>query len=299
MWSELFWKGCVLAYGWACRTLYWFRRGLLLTHKAPLLRVNNVDLTDAYNLSRHWSYPQFGTPLRIFTMVVLLRRLRSKTTPLKIRATIRRTRHAQLSRTALRCLVWPSPWFFSLPTPLSVNEIQHDPSILNDRQRGIDQLYEIPLFRARDTPLRALYRIYENLCAGRLILMSYDYNYFYSHDSPRWRLSSMPDPQDNDAVRYAILASLVEAMAEAMYFRLQLGIPRTRQAARRKEGTPIARKDWETPPSWAERVPAIADGSVDLVPSEEASKRFEALLVLDKNFLKRNVRATLGYLYTV
>lgn len=46
------------------------------------------------------------------------------------------------------------------------------------------------------------------------------------HPEPRWELACIPDPQDNDPIRHAILASMVEALVDAFNARLELGIRR-------------------------------------------------------------------------
>jgi hypothetical protein len=56
--------------------------------------------------------------------------------------------------------------------------------------------------------------LYDNLCADRLTLMTYECEHFFRRGSKRWSLSQIPDPQDTDLVRYSVLASLVEALVD-------------------------------------------------------------------------------------
>lgn len=58
-------------------------------------------------------------------------------------------------------LVWPFPWRYPLPRPsLSVEEIEKHPGIIDEHQSGIRQIYNIPIYRARDILLRSLYRLF-------------------------------------------------------------------------------------------------------------------------------------------
>ena len=129
--------------------------------------------------------------------------------------------------------------------------------------------------------------------------MSYDYNYFYKHGSPQWLVSAMPDPHDGDPIRYAILASLVETIADAVKFRMELGIPRDRKAIRNWDKVIKPRPDKDSAPAWPENVPGIPGQGVNLIMGEAISEFSHFPLPLDKNFMKRNIKATLGYLFTL
>jgi hypothetical protein len=113
----------------------------------------------------------------------------------------------------LRKLIWPLPWRFELPDRLlSVEELAQPPELINYRQSGIRQLFEIPLFHACDNPLRSLYRLYEDPCADHFVMMEYECTHFFYQPHGRWSLVNLPDPKDDDLVRYAILASMVECV---------------------------------------------------------------------------------------
>lgn len=60
----------------------------------------------------------------------------------------------------------------------------------------------------------------------------------------------MPDPSDDDPVRYAILASLVEALVDAFNWKMQLGIRRGEDAALDKSVNRATDFSKEEPPSW-------------------------------------------------
>lgn len=124
-----------------------------------------------------------------------LHRLKHASTPLEIRHTIRRARAYPDTSSILYQLFWPFPGYFTLPKPLSYQELQASPEVINTRQSGIRTLFEIPLFRARDTPLRFLYRLHGDLCADRLTFMSNECEYIFRRGSKYWLLSQIPDPR--------------------------------------------------------------------------------------------------------
>ncbi|OAA36494.1 DNA-binding protein [Metarhizium rileyi] len=208
--------------------------------------------------------------------------------PLKLRASFNRLRRCSCRRKLLLRLLWPSPWHFQVPVRLSLTELQNTgDQISSSRQPDILQLYYIPLFRVRDTPLRSLYRLYEDLCSKNIIMMSYECDYYFYHTEARWQLSRIPDPMDPDPTRYALLASFAEALVSAFNWRLELGLQR--------DGTQIEGQDpmkvpLETAPQWASKVRPLAE-KLDLRPHDENSS--------DLIFLKRNILASTGYLFCV
>lgn len=111
-------------------------------------------------------------------------------------------------------ILWPYPKTFDLPPPLSVEEIMQNLSIIYDRV-PIAQLRCITRWARRDTPMRSLYRLYEILTADDENELMKESNYFF-HDQPTWHLVDLPDPVDPDPRRYALLASLVEAMVRTV-----------------------------------------------------------------------------------
>lgn len=170
--------------------------------------------------------------------------------------------------------------------------IEKRPHLIDERQGGILQLHEIPIFRMRDTPLRSLYRLIEDVCACDFIMMGYECTYFFFHNESRWLLSNVPDPEDNDPVRYAMLASMVEALVDAFNWRLQLGIRRDNTLDRSdKRATNFKR---EVAPSWTAKVGRVKD---KLVFNHEGWK--ESDMTEERNFWKRNIKVPNGYLYTV
>lgn len=87
--------------------------------------------------------------------------------------------------------------------------------------------------------------------------------YFWRRPEAHWALEGIPDPRDPDPVRYAVLASLMEAMVDAFNWRLELGLRRggKRWVERDDDGTPAPFVP-EVMPAWAGRVPALEDGLV-------------------------------------
>jgi hypothetical protein len=210
---------------------------------------------------------------------------------LKVRTSIRRIRACPDPWSVLGKLIWPLPWRFGLPDRLlSVEDLVQNPELINYRQSGIRQLFEIPLFRARDTPLRSLYRLYEDLCADHFVMMGYECAYFFYQPHARWALS-LPDPKDNDPVRYAILASMVEALVEAFNWRLELGVGIRRDGS--KDETENGHHTFvrEQPPPWTNNVTAL-DSQLNLMNSECESNPHHS-------FLKRNIKPPMGYLKTL
>lgn len=220
-----------------------------------------------------------------------LRRLRGLSTPLEIRHSIRRLRACPNTSSLLYQLLYPHPWYFAIP-PLLSYEDHASPEVINVRQAGIRNLFEIPLFRARDTSLRSLYRLYDDLCADRRTLMTYECEYFFRRGSERWSLSRIEDPCDEDPVRYAVLASLVEALVDAFNWKLELGIRRGGRPCDQSEerATNFVR---EVAPVWTGKVGAV-EKRVSLIDRES-----EPFAKADDNFSRRNIEASMGYLYTV
>ncbi|KAI1925482.1 hypothetical protein LOY86_001379 [Ophidiomyces ophidiicola] len=178
------------------------------------------------------------------------------------------------------------------PSRNQLEEIERCPIIHDERQPGIRQLYKIPIYRMRDTPLRSLYRLYEDLCASDFIMLGYECTYFFHHSEPSWSLACLPDPQDNDPVRYFILASMVEALVEAFNCRLELGIRRDNTTDLSEERS--SNFTSEKAPSWTSDVTAVTK---TLVFCEVGSGSSD--MTMEQHFLKRNIKIPNGYFYTV
>lgn len=231
-------------------------------------------------------------PQRRKMKIYLLHRLKTKSSSIEIRHTIRRARACPNTLAVLHRLFWPFPWNLPPATPLSYDQLQASPDLIDTRQSGIRHLFEIPLFRVRDSPLNSIYRLHDDLCVSRLILLSYECEYLFRQNSKRWLLCQLPDPRDDDPIRYAILASLVEALVDAFNWRLKLGLRRGGSRYRQSKGMAIDSM-LEEAPLWAKKAAPVGS-PVDLINYEA-----EPFAQLDDHFLKRNIKAVTGYLYTI
>lgn len=190
-------------------------------------------------------------------------------------------------------LLWPVPWFFSCDRPGPPRVLQSDPGIVDERYRHIYKLRLIPLWRARDTPQRSFYRIYEAYCADDDDLVGFETEYFWKRSEPGWAIELLPDPKDPDPERYAVLATLAEQLADAFNWRLGMGKRRNGEFFEPAEdGTPVPFVP-EVCPSWVEQVPALDELLVlhdwrDFSRGDDSSRVY-----------KRNVKAASGALTTV
>ncbi|KAJ4393004.1 hypothetical protein N0V93_002208 [Gnomoniopsis smithogilvyi] len=75
-----------------------------------------------------------------------------------------------------------------------------------------------------DTPLAALYRMYEYIVSGYTIGLRSEIEFFFNN--PTWAVADIPDPQDPDPERYAVLAVLPFYMVMAFNRLIQRGLPR-------------------------------------------------------------------------
>lgn len=219
-------------------------------------------------------------------------------TPLDLRASSRRIRKCSERRRLLWQLLYPRPWRFQVkPLPpthdvLTTSAKAGAPMhIASPVQRNIRQLHFVPLFRVRDTPLCSLYRLYEDLCSGDVILMGYESTYFFNHDEASWRLSQIADPKDADIVRYAVLASLVEALVAAFNWKIEQGLRRNGTHASKIGDNDDYQLFLETPPSWTAGVEPLAE-TLNLMPLNSTDGA-------NAIFQKRNIVAPMGYLYSV
>jgi hypothetical protein len=164
-------------------------------------------------------------------------------------------------------MICPYPFHFPLPEPLSPMSILSNPSIVLQRMddAGLpDTRYMWP-FSARDTSLRCLYRIYEWASIGRPLQVGYETQYFW--DQTSWKVEDIPDPNDPDPVRYAVLAGFAELMAIFFNGRIDLGLLRMgsdavtnplsselRRPLSREQFISFTKEHHEKAPSWTASV---------------------------------------------
>lgn len=162
------------------------------------------------------------------------------------------------------------------------------------------QLRSMQLFRIRDTPLRSLYRLYECTCTLAHNEMMEESQYFF-HGRPNWRVKDIPDPQDPDPVRYAILASLAETLVTSFNLKISMGLRRgiTHEKPllifkfRDDPDPPL-----EDPPTWCAEVKPLTD-PLPLRPGSfnTGSKMTSTQGSRGEHFAKRNIMADVHQLW--
>ncbi|KAK4251978.1 hypothetical protein C7999DRAFT_36975 [Corynascus novoguineensis] len=189
-------------------------------------------------------------------------------------------------------LLWPFPtWRFPATLPPPPREIMASPERVCCQVRDIMYLRSMPLWRARDTPQRSFYRIYEAFCAADGRMITYETEYFWRRPGPDWATANIPDPECRDPEQYAVMASLAEVLAESFVWRLELGMRRTdRSIISRSEECPPPFAP-EVPPPWTAKVPALKKKLI--IDPEEEDNYF------DSPFHRRNIYMATGWFYTV
>lgn len=127
----------------------------------------------------------------------------------------------------------------------------------------------VPSNAPTDTPLYALYRMYEHLMLDNTSGLRVELHRFWFNP---WAVTSIPDPYDDEEPqRYAVLASLPALMVLSFNQRISLGMRRDTASdgplgefgnGRREENS-----DWESVPEWVGRVRPIE--TVLKIPHEE------------------------------
>jgi hypothetical protein len=185
---------------------------------------------------------------------------------------------------------------FKSPLPPSVKDILDDPDAVHRRypirnQRswriscysflGFNRVYP-------DTMSSSFYRLYECLVASWVTQFRNELEYFCT-SNPTWAVSALPDPEDPDPLRYAILAVLTRLMCDAFNRRVDVGLPRDAPAIVSDFAALAARpKVYEQPPAWAGRVPPLSErvfipdekGAISDENDEEVSEEFKAMNII-------------------
>ncbi|KAF2208584.1 hypothetical protein CERZMDRAFT_70805 [Cercospora zeae-maydis SCOH1-5] len=144
-----------------------------------------------------------------------------------------------------------------------------------------------------DTPISALYRLYERLVLDDTVGYRNEIEYFWRHRG--WPVADIPDPNDKDPARYAFLAAIPELLVRAFNNNISMGLARYTPAiispeeAEALQNMPEEDKTYESVPRWTQQVKPLADeltipmvAGPDLVlPGEEE---------LDPAFLRLNIR---------
>lgn len=183
-------------------------------------------------------------------------------------------------------ILWPFPWKLPLPSPLSVEKLQHEPGIVQ-RRREMTSLRGTWLFCLRDTPIRTLYRLYESTVDYNANELMMDSQYWF-HEQSQWRLADIPDPQDSDPVRYAIIAALAEDLVDSFNYKIGMGLrrgitfeqPWLIEGFKKDPNPPV-----ECAPLWTSAVGPLSD-HLELSPHVVATPAFS----------RRNIQANMNQL---
>ncbi|KAG5999281.1 hypothetical protein E4U54_001953 [Claviceps lovelessii] len=147
--------------------------------------------------------------------------------------------------------------------------------IIRNRAQFLDTIkarkFGAPQGYFEDSPLFALYRLYEFIVLDRHISYRNTLEYFWRQRE--WKLQDIPDPQDDDAERYAVLAGCTYLLARSFNQRVELGLRRenppliTPEEAEAARNVPSHLRQWERVPEWAEKVTPLNDTLV--LPTHE------------------------------
>ncbi|KAL2757561.1 hypothetical protein ACRALDRAFT_1060901 [Sodiomyces alcalophilus JCM 7366] len=163
------------------------------------------------------------------------------------------------------------------------------PDNVSCQTRDLMYLRSMPLWRARDTPQRAFYRLYEAFCAADGHMVTYETEYFWARSSPAWATALIPDPQCEDPEQYAVMASLAEVLVESFMWRLELGLRRSDKAIMNRYRDPPSLVP-EVCPTWATKVAPLKEKLL-IHPDEDR--------YFDSPFHRRNIYMSTGHFYTV
>lgn len=114
-----------------------------------------------------------------------------------------------------------------------------------------------------DTPLYALYRLYEFLVADDVTGYRNTIEYFCKQRT--WAVYDIPDPKDEDPSRYAFLACVPSLLVSAFNERIKLGLVRdipanmSPEQAEEYRTAPESSKTYEREPEWTKAVPPLEE----------------------------------------
>lgn len=159
--------------------------------------------------------------------------------------------------------------------------------------------YEVPLLQRRvdaetDNPTAALYRMYEHIMLDQHLEIRNEFEAFWFHSD--LKVSELPDPEDPDPERYAVVACIPALLCLAFNRRIELGLPRDAPAIFTRDQLEEWRsqdRQYETEPEWTEGVAPLDERLA--IPHWDNDKRdFVPLDHSDttkasKEFAKKNI----------
>ena len=152
--------------------------------------------------------------------------------------------------------------------------------------------YGAPRGLFQDSSMYALYRLYEYIVLDKVFGYRNTLEWFWRQH--QWPICEIPDPQDDDAARYAFLAGVTYLMVRSYNARVALGLTRDAPAIMTMEEAEEAKKrtDQERPyervPSWAEKVPPLAE-TLSLPTHDGVTLKDKDDERADPDFLAKNI----------
>ncbi|KAI1409320.1 hypothetical protein F5Y13DRAFT_92261 [Hypoxylon sp. FL1857] len=138
------------------------------------------------------------------------------------------------------------------------------------------------------TPTASLYRMYEYLVVGFTIGLRTEIEFFFNQ--PSWAVAAIPDPEDTDPERYAILSVLPYYLVKAFNRLIERGLPRGSpaiiagdEAERELRAKAVV---LEEEPAWVSKVPPLTETltiptlSGDVPAEERRSERFLSMNII-------------------
>lgn len=130
--------------------------------------------------------------------------------------------------------------------------------------------YRAPPGVFTDTPLYALYRLYEWLLLDHTVNLRNELEVFWW---ARWPVSSIPDPGDqSDPERYAVLSCIPSLLVESFNERIRMGLrreePHSILSIEEQLAWAASPQKLETVPEWTRNVPPLE--SIFHIPVGEA-----------------------------
>ena len=114
-----------------------------------------------------------------------------------------------------------------------------------------------------DTPLYALYRLYEFLVVDDVTGYRNTTEYFCKQRT--WAVHDIPNPNDSDPTRYAFLACIPGLLVSAFNARIKMGLVRdipaimSPEQAEEYRTAPESSKTYEKEPEWVKKVPPLQE----------------------------------------